>query len=425
MLSTWGHISSSFPIGRKDELGEIEANPKASGVRRRLGLMVAEDSRWIGGSIYLRNLIHILASLPPPERPEVVLLGGVTAKSTLVRHLTSFEFVKGIGPANEVTAMFGRAGVRMERLLWYAASRFRGSARFPRIDLEFPVVKVGMRPWPGLYWIPDFQHAAMPQLFSEKERGWRDAAYARIARQHAVLVLSSQAALADFQRFYSGSEVRPRVWSFCSSLDKAEPGGANPHDTYGLPDKFLYVPNQFWVHKDHATVFRALGLLRDKGLAPTVVCTGSQEDYRHPEHFSRLMEDASRSGVAAQIRCLGLVPREDQREIFRHAAAVVQPSLFEGWSTVVEDAKCLGRPLIVSDIPSHLEQVAGRAHVFRAGSPEDLARLLEGVWPRLSPGPDPSAERAALEETGRRRPGLARAFMGLVEEAIEMNRNGR
>jgi glycosyltransferase involved in cell wall biosynthesis len=390
-------------------------------VKRRLGLTVAEDIRWIGGSIYLRNLVHILASLPSPERPEVVLLGGVTAQSELVRHLASFDFVKGISPSNEAVARLGRAGVWMKRLLWYTAGRLPRPAKFRGIDLEFPVFKVESRPWPGLYWIPDFQHAAMPQMFSREERGWRDTTYSRIAQQDGVLLLSSRAALSDFRRLFPDPTVRPRVWSFCSSLGAAERGGANPRDKYRLPEKFLYVPNQFWVHKDHATVFRALGLLRAKGIAPTVVCTGLQDDYRHPEHFRTLMEGASTSGAAAQIRCLGLVPREDQLEIFRHAAAVVQPSLFEGWSTVVEDTKSLGRPLIVSDIPPHLEQAADTAHFFRAGSPEDLARVLEAVWPTLVPGPDPSAERAALDETAKRRPGIARAFMDIVEEAIEAN----
>jgi glycosyltransferase involved in cell wall biosynthesis len=260
----------------------------------------------------------------------------------------------------------------------------------------------------------------MPLLFSPEELRWRDATYSRIARQHGILLLSSQAALSDFRRLFPDAVVRPRVWSFCSSLGTGEQGGANPRDKYGLPEKFLYVPNQFWVHKDHATVFRALGLLRAKGIEPRVVCTGLQEDYRHPEHFRTLMKDASSSGVAAQIRCLGLLPREDQLEIFRHAAAVVQPSLFEGWSTVVEDTKSLGRPLIVSDIPPHREQATGTAHFFRAGSPEDLAQVLEAIWPRLAPGADPSAERAALDATARRRPDLARAFMAIAEEAITL-----
>jgi hypothetical protein len=295
-----------------------------------------------------------------------------------------------------------------------------GTTQCPRIDLEFPVFEACERPWACLYWIPDFQHATMPQLFLQEELRWRDDTYGGIAQQRGVLVLSSRAALADFRRIFPDAVVRPRVWSFCSNLGASGSAGANPHQKYGLAEKFLYVPNQFWVHKDHATVFKALGLLKAKGICPSVVCTGLQEDYRNPGHFRMLMEDVSRLGLDGQVKCLGLVPREDQVKIFRYAAGIVQPSLFEGWSTVVEDAKSLGRPLILSDIAPHKEQMPNRGYFFKAGSSEDLARVLEKVWPTLAPGPDPQAEQAALDETSRSRLELARRFMAIVEEAIAL-----
>ena len=40
----------------------------------------------------------------------------------------------------------------------------------------------------------------------------------------------------------------------------------------------------------------------------------------------------------------------------RASIAVINPSLIEGWSTTVEEAKSLGVPLILSDIPVHREQ---------------------------------------------------------------------
>lgn len=392
----------------------MSVGSELSQVRRRIGLTLSEDSRWIGGSIYLQNLVHALASLCPRDRPELTLLCSVTPESKLVRHLSSFDFVSGTLPHPIPFRTLPRLIDRVRRRLAH-----------PRpaevdIDLEFPVFDVGQRVWPALYWIPDFQHKAMPHLFSRQELSWRDTSYSRIARQHGVLLLSSQAALSDFRRWFPDAVVRPRVWSFCSSLGAAADGGANPHTQYGLPEKFLYVANQFWAHKDHATVFRALAMLKARGITPTIVCTGLEDDYRNPDFFKGLMKDAAGLGVAAQIRSLGLVPREDQVEIFRHAAAVVQPSLFEGWSTVVEDAKTLGRPLILSDIAPHLEQATGNDRFFRAGSAEDLTQVLETLWPKLAPGPDPSAERAALEDTARRRPELARAFMAIAEEAITL-----
>lgn len=45
--------------------------------------------------------------------------------------------------------------------------------------------------------------------------------------------------------------------------------------------------------------------------------------------------------VAGSIRLLGFVERTEQLCIMKNAAFIVQPSLCEGWGTVLEDAKVL------------------------------------------------------------------------------------
>jgi glycosyltransferase involved in cell wall biosynthesis len=272
----------------------------------------------------------------------------------------------------------------------------------------------------NLYWITDFQHAYLPDLFSSEELRIRQRGMEEIASRNALLVLSSKAALTDFHRLFPHATVRPRVWSFCSPL-RPSPGSVDPMTQCRLPLKFLYLPNQFWVHKDHLTVCTALRSLKARGMQIPLVCTGLEQDPRRPEHMERLRAFVASAGLDGQVQLLGMVPREQQVEIFRHAAAVIQPSLFEGWSTVVEDAKSLGRPLLLSDLAVHREQMEGlSASFFRAGSAESLASVLLQVWPRLEPGPDPEKEATAQARLASRQLASARQFMALVQEAMAM-----
>jgi glycosyltransferase involved in cell wall biosynthesis len=57
----------------------------------------------------------------------------------------------------------------------------------------------------------------------------------------------------------------------------------------------------------------------------------------------------------------------------RESRAVIQPSLFEGWSTVIEDAKALGVPVIASDLPVHLEQLGKEGAFFSRTDATELA----------------------------------------------------
>jgi len=61
----------------------------------------------------------------------------------------------------------------------------------------------------------------------------------------------------------------------------------------------------------------------------------------------------------------------------QHAVAIIQPSLFEGWSTVVEDSKALNKFIIASDIPVHREQNNGNMEFFSPNNSVQLAEIIE------------------------------------------------
>jgi hypothetical protein len=126
-----------------------------------------------------------------------------------------------------------------------------------------------------------------------------------------------------------------------------------------------------------------------------IVCTGALVDFRQPEHTERLLQQMHRAGVGAQVILLGLVPRRLQIEIIRRSLAVIQPSHFEGWSTVVEDARVLGKATLLSDLAVHQEQNPPGAKFFPGSDAEALSALLDDAWAKFAPGPNLPAEAQA------------------------------
>jgi hypothetical protein len=102
-------------------------------------------------------------------------------------------------------------------------------------------------------------------------------------------------------------------------------------------------------------------------------------------------------------------------QLFRRAAAVIQPSLFEGWSALVEDARTLGKRIYVSDIPVHREQQPTDGVFFHPDRPEELAELVARDWPDLKPGPDLVRESEAHVQQRSRALAFARAFHQIVK----------
>jgi len=71
-----------------------------------------------------------------------------------------------------------------------------------------------------------------------------------------------------------------------------------------------------------------------------------------------------------------LIEYEDVALLMRQSVCIVNPSLFEGWSTTVEEGKSLGKKILLSDIPVHREQSPERGLYFPSNDPEALAELM-------------------------------------------------
>ena len=381
-----------------------------------IGIELINDKAWMGGTIYLSNLAQCISRLPLHERPKVRLLGDPVMVSnvqkaialhagTITQDITSSSRRHLIG-----FSFRGSFRTLLSRLF----RRHMGAVDilYPGFGLYIPGAKI-------VRWIPDFQHRYLPNFFSADEIRARDESIGKVASKEGIVILSSQVALCDFRLFFPDSIATPRVWPFHSLINLSQWTATEEfHSPHELPEKYIYLPNQFWTHKNHKLVFTALNLLRhEHGIKIQLVCTGLPSDSRAKDHYNNLLDFLRRNDLQDQVKLLGLLPRDQQIFVFRNCAAVVQPSLFEGWSTVVEDARAIGRPIFISDIPVHREQMPDCQYFFDPHSPEDLARLLAIHWHHLSPGPDLEAEAAAQALTEMLIQSSARTFVSYCLEA--------
>ena len=193
---------------------------------------------------------------------------------------------------------------------------------------------------------------------------------------------------------------------------------------YHLPDKFIYLPNQFWQHKNHELVFEALGRLGARGVYPIIVSSGNPVDYRRPAYFSELMQKLSQAGLREQFIYLGQVPRADVFRLMRQSVCVLNPSKFEGFGMSVAESKSLGKHVLVSDLGPLREQAAPGAVYFDPGDAGDLAVKMGAVWTSTPPGPDPELEAAARAELPRRQAAFGRQLLQVFEQSHSEFLNG-
>jgi glycosyltransferase involved in cell wall biosynthesis len=278
------------------------------------------------------------------------------------------------------------------------------------------------RALPCVTWIYDFQHLRLPDLFSSQQRQERDRLFRATARAASLVLVTSEAVRQDFARFAPEEAGKARAVNWVSDipLDVYQQPLPDLLQTYHLPDRFFYLPNQFWVHKNHAVVWEALRLLAERGVRPCLVCTGLLGDERVPRHASDLFQKLSLWGLREQVIFLGSVPRQHVFGLMRQSVRVINPSLFEGLGLAVAECKSLGKSALLSDLPVLREQALPSADYFDPHDAQALAGLMELHWRTGAAGPDFALEERARHSLPARQEAFARDWLAIMQEAVRL-----
>jgi glycosyltransferase involved in cell wall biosynthesis len=369
-----------------------------------IALMMRGGNSWIGGIEYVKSIVLALASLPDEVRStfRLSLVCSQKIDPSFYHHILPYlsnVYYEESEQGKPTLLNFLLWRIKVKLLKHTDSYHLDSFLRKVDFDFVYPYFNPHRKKFRSAAWIYDFQHKYLGDFFSKAEIEGRDRSFALVARYAPTIILSSETAKSDFDKFYPEAASKSRVLSFKIYPDPTwyEADPRKTQQAYSLPDRFFLVSNQFWQHKNHLVVFEALKQLKERSIKPLVVCTGHLYDYRKPDYSDRILQTIQRFGLSQQVFLLGTLPRIDQIQLVRRSLAVIQPSLFEGWSTVVEEAKCMAKPIIISDIPVHIEQNPPRRFFFDRHSPESLASQIENCWENLSPGPNLKEEETRVE----------------------------
>lgn len=336
---------------------------------------------WTGGQNYLLNLLSALVRYQH-DRIKPVLFAGEDASDDIV------PFVGLSGVEIIHTPLLNRSrrtNSLIQALVFGRDHKLEKLLREAEVALVFEAARFfGWRlAIPAIAWIPDFQHKRLPQLFSRFAYWKREIGFRAQVFGGRTIMLSSDDARITCERYYPSTRGRTRTLHFAvppgPSIDLAQARAVA--DSYGLPERFFFMPNQFWQHKNHGLVLDALEILRQRGIEVVVAASGKQNDPRVPTYFPALQKRIKQAGLQNSFRLLGMIPHADVLYLLRACTALLNPSLSEGWSTTVEEARSMGTPMLLSDLDVHREQMGDGAVYFNRFSSKALADALASFVP--------------------------------------------
>lgn len=382
----------------------------------RVAFTLIDSTRWTGGYNYLLNLFRALRNYEA-DRISPILFCGEDAGEHDVRAFLGVGDVEVV--RSSVFDAHKKASNILRACLFGVDSQALQVFRRHQVDVVFENAAFYGRcfPIPTIAWLPDFQHRHLRHQFNVRAYWQRELGYRAQVASDRVVMLSSEDARKDCERLYRRSAGRTTVVRFAAfiSSDLIDTSPEKVVQEYRLPSKFFYLPNQFWKHKNHLMVIEALGLLKRRGVDVVVAVTGSPLDPRHPEYIGQLHSRIESLGLQGNFRIIGLVPRRHVMALMQTCTALINPSLCEGWSSTVEEARMLGVPMLLSDLAVHREQMEHGATYF---SPDDVEGLAVRMHAMASAASHVMPVRTPDARSHERVSRFARDFVAVVERAL-------
>ena len=340
----------------------------------------------VGGSeTYARELCRALARVGELDYhafvPTIARDAGDGLPTRVVSEYRASRSMPGRVAAMALAAAApGRLG-RALRLRELDAIHFPLSVMLPPVDAP-----------PAATTVLDVQHEVFPQFFSRAELVYRRRVYGWTVRKSRIVITISEHAREALIERLGLEPDRVRAIHLAVDHERFRADGR-------AREPFLVYPANAWPHKNHARLFEAFAAVRRERPELRLVLTGAGHE---------------RLSLPEGAESRGHVSAEELVELYRSAAALVYPSLYEGFGIPCVEAMACGCPVAVSNVAS-LPEVCGDAAVyFDPDDPESIAQGIRDVLDRPPAGGLEQAARFTWERCAREHDSVYRELSGSV-----------
>lgn len=143
---------------------------------------------------------------------------------------------------------------------------------------------------------------------------------------------------------------------------------------------YFYYPAQFWAHKNHIRILKAVDILKNKGVNVKVVFSGSDKG-----NEPYIKEQVRKFVLDENIIFAGFLNTSEVVALYKNAIALIYASLLGPDNLPPLEAMALKCPVIVSDIPGHRIQLKDSVSYFDPYNEFQLAELMENFLSGVVP----------------------------------------
>ena len=225
--------------------------------------------------------------------------------------------------------------------------------------------------------IHDLMHRYEPHFeeYQHGEHARRDRHYSAMCQYASAILVDSKIGRQQVIESYQVDEDKVVILPFVPPFYLLDSREVDVKQKYNLPERFIFYPAQFWEHKNHLNLFKAIKSLKDDGIDVDLVLVGSKDN-----NYEKSMAAIKELGLDDRVHVLGYVSNNDMYSLYKNAVAMVFVSLIGPTNIPPMESLLLGCPLICSNAYAMPEQVGDAALLVEPKDPADIARKIKRIW---------------------------------------------
>jgi glycosyltransferase involved in cell wall biosynthesis len=290
------------------------------------------------------------------------------------------EVLNGYRRNSSANGLLSRGMGTIADLLWTHAylPRMLGKMQVDLLHSPAFIAPLMSAPCPLVVTVHDITYLLFPSHFSRWFVSYMQMVMPPAMRSAVAIICGSEHSKRDIIKTYSIGSGKVHVVPYGVDHARFRPGitlDQNWADSVGIRAGYVLHVGSFSYRKNIPTLLRAIARLRSRGKWENrqLVLAGSQDVSMKGAHevFDTIRELDLNSVVLA-----GHVPEQHIPGLYAGAAALVIPSLYEGFGLPVLEAMAAGTPVVASNTSSLPEVAAGAALLV---PPEDMLALADAI----------------------------------------------
>lgn len=249
-----------------------------------------------------------------------------------------------------------------------------------KIDLVYflgpNIVSHSLNNIPYIFTLWDLGHLDIlefPEISHDGQFETREFTNVKGLKKSYKVIVDSKWGKANVIKKYNIDEKRIEVLKFLPNIriNKSETT-VMIKEKYKLKNDYIFYPANFWAHKNHMYILKAIKILRDqKNIDVDVIFSGSPEG-----NLRYILDKAKEFRIGDLIHHIGFVSNEEIPCLYKQSLSLVMPTYLGPTNIPPLEAFAYETPVCYSDIPSFREQVGDAVFFIDLKDPDSLVKSI-------------------------------------------------